>query len=58
MNWDKLQSKSGVLYRVSRNRVTWKNTFQYVFPSALEETVFRGIHDEAGHQGQRQTLSV
>lgn len=55
-HWEKLLVKSGVLYRVSKDIVTKVKTYQYVVPSALREKVLRGVHDEAGHQGQTRTL--
>lgn len=33
-----------------------KKTFQYVVPKLLVGTVLRGVHDDAGHQGQQRTL--
>uniref|UniRef100_A0AAQ4QA44 Gypsy retrotransposon integrase-like protein 1 n=1 Tax=Gasterosteus aculeatus aculeatus TaxID=481459 RepID=A0AAQ4QA44_GASAC len=55
-HWEKLTLNMGVLYRVSKDVVTKRKTFQYVVPSALKEKVLKGVHDEAGHQGQRRTL--
>ena len=55
-HWERLTIKTGVLYRVSKDAVTKRKTYQYVVPSALKEKVLRGVHDEAGHQGQRRTL--
>ncbi|XP_041926157.1 uncharacterized protein LOC121689966 [Alosa sapidissima] len=54
--WSKLTTRLGVLYRVSKNPVSKKNTFQYVVPEALRIMVLKGVHDEAGHQGQQRTL--
>ncbi|KAK0137889.1 Retrovirus-related Pol polyprotein from transposon 297 [Merluccius polli] len=54
--WSKLTTRLGVLYRVSKNTVSKKNTFQYVVPEALRLMVLKGVHDEAGHQGQQRTL--
>ncbi|KAJ8402704.1 hypothetical protein AAFF_G00363760 [Aldrovandia affinis] len=48
----------GVLYRVSKNIISRKKSFQYVVPAALREEVLQGVHDEAGHQGQQRTLSL
>ena len=55
-HWEKLSIKQGVLYRVSKDVVTQRKTYQYVVPLVLREEVLRGVHDEAGHQGQRRTL--
>ena len=55
-HWEKLSSKAGVLYRTSKDAVTKRRTYQYIVPSAVREAVLRGVHDEAGHQGQRRTL--
>ena len=55
-HWEKFTLKTGVLYRVSKDVVTKRKTYQYVVPSALKEKVLRGVHDEAGHQGQKRTL--
>ncbi|KAK0144034.1 Pro-Pol polyprotein [Merluccius polli] len=41
-HWDKLTVKT------EKDR--------YVVPSVLREKVLKGVHDEAGHQGQRRTL--
>lgn len=54
--WGKLTTRLGVLYRVSKNPVTKKKSFQYVVPSALKGMVLKGVHDEAGHQGQQRTV--
>lgn len=55
-HWEKLTLNMDVLYRVSKDVVTNRKTYQYVVPSALKEKVLKGVHDEAGHQGQRWTL--
>ncbi|KAF7654716.1 hypothetical protein LDENG_00065950 [Lucifuga dentata] len=49
--WEKLTVKSGVLYRVSKDIVSKKKTYQYLVPITLKEKVLKGVHDEAGHQG-------
>ena len=54
-HWEKLIIKTGVLYRVSKDVVTKRKTYQYVVLSVLREEVPRVVHDEAGHQGQRRT---
>ncbi|CAI5684485.1 unnamed protein product [Oreochromis niloticus] len=54
--WDKLTMRDGVLYRVSKNPVTKTKTYLYVVPPTLRLAVLKGVHDEAGHQGQQRTL--
>lgn len=54
--WGKLVLRLGVLYRVSKNPVSKKNTYQFVVPAALRGTILKGVHDNAGHQGQHRTL--
>ncbi len=54
--WGKFTIKLGILYRVSKNPTTKKNNFQYVVPVALRGLVLKGVHDDAGHQGQHRTL--
>ncbi len=48
--------KNGVLYRVSKNSVTKRETYLYVVPDAVKPVVLKGVHDQAGHQGQQRTL--
>ncbi|XDV26292.1 hypothetical protein PO909_030044 [Leuciscus waleckii] len=55
-NWNKLSVRTGLLYRVSKDVVTRKKTFQFIVPAALRDVVLKGVHDEAGHQGQHRTL--
>lgn len=55
-HWEKLTVRTGVLYRVTKDAVTGRKTYQYVVPCALKEKVLEGVHNEAGHQGQRRTL--
>jgi len=55
-DWDKLTVRDGILYRVARNVVTKNKTYLYVVPSSLRIRVLKGVHDEAGHQGQQRTL--
>jgi len=43
---------------VSKDVLTQKRRLQNVVPSSLVKQVLEGIHDEAGHQGQRRTLSL
>lgn len=55
-HWNKLSVRVGLLYRVSKNVITKNKTFQFIVPSALRDKVLKGVHDEAGHQGQHRTL--
>lgn len=55
-NWEKLAVRNGVLYRVAKNAMTKKKTYLYIVPVSLRSRVLKGIHDEAGHQGQQRTL--
>lgn len=54
--WGKFTLKLGILYRVSKNPVTKKKSYQYVVPAVLRGLVLKGVHDDAGHQGQHRTL--
>lgn len=54
--WGKLTTRLGILYRVSKHPISKQKTFQYVVPEQLRNAVLKGIHDEAGHQGQQRTL--
>ncbi|KAG1944175.1 interleukin-1 receptor accessory protein-like 1-A [Pimephales promelas] len=55
-HWGKLMMKNGVLYRMTKNSVTKRKTYLYVVPDAVKTMVLKGIHDQAGHQGQQRTL--
>lgn len=55
-NWNKLSVRTGLLYRVFKDVFTRKKTFQFIVPAALRDVVLKGVHDEAGHQGQHRTL--
>lgn len=54
--WGKLTTRLGILYRVSKHPVSKKKIFQYVVPVSLRGLVLKGVHDDAGHQGQQRTL--
>ncbi|KAL7851923.1 hypothetical protein SRHO_G00177080 [Serrasalmus rhombeus] len=54
--WGKLTIRMGILYRLTKQPASKKRLFQYVVPAALRNQVMKGIHDEAGHQGQQRTL--
>lgn len=54
--WDKLVLKERVLYRATTNPVTKKKSYLFVVPILLRQKVLQCVHDEAGHQGQQQTL--
>lgn len=56
--WDKLEVRDGVLYRVTRDQVSKQRRTQYVLPLSLKDKALSGIHDLAGHQGQDRTLSL
>lgn len=56
--WDKLEVKDGLLYRVTRDPVSKQRRSQYVLPRSMMEKALAGIHDLAGHQGQDRTLSL
>ncbi|XP_052469952.1 uncharacterized protein LOC128026725 [Carassius gibelio] len=55
-HWNKLSVRMGLLYRVSKDVVSKNKTFQFIVPAALRDKVLKGVHDEAGHQGQHRTL--
>ena len=55
-HWEKLTIKTGVLYRVSKDVVTKRKTYQYVVPSVLREEVLRGVLDEAGHHNGNKPM--
>lgn len=54
--WQRLKMLDGILYRVCKDSVTGKKRHQYMVPSSLVSDVLRGVHDDAGHQGQSRTL--
>ncbi|KAI5620002.1 hypothetical protein C0J50_20439, partial [Silurus asotus] len=54
--WGKLNTRLGIMYRVSKHPVTKQKTYQYVVPESLRMAVLKGIHDDAGHQGQQRSL--
>uniref|UniRef100_A0A3B3HW18 Gypsy retrotransposon integrase-like protein 1 n=1 Tax=Oryzias latipes TaxID=8090 RepID=A0A3B3HW18_ORYLA len=56
--WEKLAFLNGILYRVTKDAITKKKRFQFVVPGSLIAAVLRGVHDDAGHQGQPRTLSL
>jgi len=56
--WDKLEVRDSVLYRVTRDPVSKQKRTQYVLPQSLKDRALSGIHDLAGHQGQDRTLSL
>ena len=56
--WEKLEVRDGVLYRVMKDPVSKQKRFQYVLPQSLRDTAMSGVHDLAGHQGQDRTLSL
>lgn len=54
--WQRLKMLDGILYRVCKDSVTGRKRHQYMVPSSLVSDVLRGVHDDAGHQGQSRTL--
>lgn len=56
--WDKLEVRDNLLYRVTKDPATKQRRFQYVLPGCLRDRALTGIHDLAGHQGQDRTLSL
>lgn len=56
--WDKLEVRDGVMYRVTKDSVSKQKRFQFVLPHCLRDKALSGIHDQAGHQGQDRTLSL
>lgn len=57
-HWEKFVVRNGILYRISRDRLSKGKRFQYVVPESLQLEVLRGIHDHAGHQGQSRSLGL
>uniref|UniRef100_A0A9J8AHH8 Gypsy retrotransposon integrase-like protein 1 n=1 Tax=Cyprinus carpio carpio TaxID=630221 RepID=A0A9J8AHH8_CYPCA len=57
-HWEKFVMRNGILYRISRDRLSKGKRFQYVVPESLQLEVLRGIHDHAGHQGQSRSLGL
>lgn len=51
-HWEKLVLNNGVLYKVSKDQISANRRLQFVVPDSLKPEVLRGIHDDAGHQGQ------
>ncbi|KAL7842573.1 hypothetical protein SRHO_G00242620 [Serrasalmus rhombeus] len=56
--WNHLELRNGILYRVVKDPVSKQKRFQFVLPQALKDKALSGIHDLAGHQGQDRTLSL
>lgn len=54
--WEKLSLRMGVLYRLTKEPVSKKRSYQYVVPASLKPVVLNAVHYEAGHQGQQRTL--
>lgn len=57
-HWEKLVLSNGILYRLSRDQVTKFKRHQYVVPGSLKADVLRGVHEDAGHQGQFRSLGL
>lgn len=56
--WERLEVRDGVLYRVTKDPMSKLKRFQYVLPLAHMDRALSGIHYLAGHQGQDHTLSL
>lgn len=56
--WNKLEVRDDVMYRVTKDPLSKHKRFQYVLPCSLKDRALSGIHDMAGHQGQDRTLSL
>lgn len=56
--FDKLDVRDNVLYRVLKDSVSKQKRFQYVLPESFKDRALMGLHDLAGHQGQDRTLSL
>ena len=54
--WHQLQLVDGVLYRVTRQEGI--EVKQLLLPHSLTDTVLKGLHDKAGHQGVERTLAL
>lgn len=48
----------GILYQVCKGILMEKKRLQYLALASLVKQDLRGIHDEAGHQGQGRNLSL
>ncbi|KAK0135029.1 Transposon Ty3-I Gag-Pol polyprotein [Merluccius polli] len=57
-HWEKLVLSSGILYRISRDLVTKFKRHQYVVPESLKAAVLKGVHSDAGHQGQSRSVGL
>ena len=57
-HWEKFVLSNGILYRVSKDLITKSKRHQYVVPESLKAAVLRGVHDDAGHQGQFRSLGL
>lgn len=55
---DKFVVRNGILYRISHDQLSKGKRFQYVVSESLQLEVLRGIHDQAGHQGQSRSLGL
>lgn len=53
-DWDKLQLKGRVLYRIVKD--THHQFHQLVLPKEHQEMVLKALHDDSGHQGVDRTL--
>lgn len=56
--WDRLVVRDDILYRVSKDQLRGRKSFQFVLPESLRSRALSGVHDLAGHQGQDRTLHL
>ena len=56
-NADKLTLLGGILY-YRHNPKYLEEMKQFVVPRAHQQTALNGCHQDAGHQGKKQTLSL
>ena len=52
-DWSKLFVKDGVLYR--KIKINGLDYHQLVAPKAVQDTIFKALHDDQGHQGRDRT---
>ncbi len=56
--WEKLKLVNGLLDRVTKDLSSCHKVQQLVIPLELRPVVHKGIHDDAGHQGQSRTFQL
>ena len=50
--------KNGLLYHKTRMSKTGEDLWRFVVPKAHRSAALEGCHRDAGHQGQRRSLSL